>query len=404
MKYYYQAKQRDGTPTAGEIEADSLAAARQSLRRDGLFVLSLTAQRSSKLASSSRGLSFRAKISRTDMLMMLSQLTIMCRSGVDLAEAIQNVSEHVNKPAFQKVLRAVHADISAGQSFSEALAKHPRVFDETFVAGVAAGEQSGTINDVLQRLTELIRADMKLRNAVGAMLVYPLVLCGVTFLVLNALVFFVLPQFAKVFDDLGKPAPPLTRMMLDVGAWISAHKILVLLLFGTAIVSFTLFRKTRIARRLWDRLSLNLSVVGQATRALTTGRIFRLLGTMISSGVPLIDSIRLCRGSSKNHLFRELFERVEDDVLHGEGLGRPLLKATFLPQGAAQMVATAERSGNLGSVLETIGEYFESEGERRIRDLVKILEPAVIVFLGVVVAAVVLSVVLPLLDVSTVSH
>lgn len=404
MKFYYQAKQRDGTPTAGETEADSLAAARQSLRREGLFVVSLTAQRASKLAASSRPMSLRAKISRTDLLMMLSQLTIMCRSGVDLAEAIHNVSEHVNKPAFQKVLEAVHADISAGQSFSEALARHPHVFDAAFVAGVAAGEQSGTINDVLQRLTELLRADMKLRNAVGAMLVYPAVLCGVTFLVLNALIFFVLPQFAKVFEDLGKPAPPLTRMMLDVGEWISAHKMLVPLFFGATVVSFTLFRKTSVARRFWDRLTLNLSVVGQATRALTTGRSFRLLGTMVSSGVPLIDSIRLCRGTTKNHLFRELFEQVEDDVLHGEGLGRPLLKSKFLPQGAAQMVATAERSGNLGSVLETIGEYFESEGERRIRDLVKILEPAVIVFLGVVVAAVVLSVVLPLLDVSTVSH
>lgn len=404
MKFYYQAKQRDGRPTAGETEADSLAAARQALRREGLFVVSLTAQRSPTLAAPSRSFSMRTKITRTDMLMMLSQLTIMCRSGVDLAEAIQNVSQQVNKPAFQKVLQSVHEDISAGKSFSEALARHPHVFDDTFVAGVAAGEQSGTINDVLQRLTDLIRADMKLRNAVGAMLVYPLVLCGVTFLVLNALIFFVLPQFAKVFDDLGKPAPPLTRMMLDAGGWISGHKILVVLGFGTVIVSFLLFRKTRIARRLRDRLTLNMSVVGQATRALTTGRAFRLLGTMISSGVPLIDSIRLCRGTSNNYLFRELFERVEDDVLHGEGLGKPLLKAKFLPQGAAQMVATAERSGNLGSVLETIGEYFESDGERRIRDLVKILEPAVIVFLGVVVAAVVLSVVLPLLDVSTVSH
>jgi type II secretory pathway component PulF len=403
MHYVYQAKRRDGTAAAGTLEADSLGSARQRLRHDGLFVVDLHPSIGLTRNAPSRPRR-GARVNRTDLLMMLSQLTIMVRSGVDLAEALQNVTEHVRKPAFRQVLQTVHEDISAGRSFSDALAKHPTVFDETFVAGVAAGEHSGTINQVLERLTDLIRADQKLRNTVSAMLAYPLVLCGVTFLVLNALIFFVLPQFAKVFDDLGKPAPPLTRMMLDFGGWVSSHKLLVLLSMAAIVGGAACFRRTRLARQLGDSLSLNLVGVGQATRALITGRLFRLLGTMLSSGVPLIESIRLCRRTSRNHRFRELFEQVEDDVLHGEGLGKPLLQATFLPQGAAQMVATAERSGNLGSVLQTVGEYFESEGERRLRDLVKLLEPAVIVFLGVVVAAVVLSVVLPLLDVSTISR
>jgi type II secretory pathway component PulF len=145
-------------------------------------------------------------------------------------------------------------------------------------------------------------------------------------------------------------------------------------------------------------------VVGGATSAICTGRTFRLMGVMLMSGVPLVDAIRLCRLASRNRLFRELFDDVESDVLHGEGLGRRLLASPILPAGAAQMVATAERSGKLGEVLKMVGEYFEDEGERRLREVVKIIEPAVIVLLGVVVAGVALSVVLPLLDVSTVTQ
>src|SRR6056297_1230115 len=357
MQYVYRAKRRDGTPVAGRLEADSLGGARQSLRNDGLFVVDLHPASGLPRAAPARpGRGGRGgRVNRTDLLMMLSQLTIMVRAGVDLAEALQNVTEHIRKPVFRQVLQTVHEDISAGRSFSDALAKHPAVFDATFVAGVAAGEQSGTINEVLMRLTDLIRADLKLRNTISAMLAYPLVLCGVTFLVLNALIFFVLPQFAKVFDDLGKPAPPLTRMMLDFGGWVSSHKLLVLLSMAAVLGGAAFFRQTRLARQLRDSLSLNLVGVGQATRALITGRLFRLLGTMLSSGVPLLESIRLCRRTSRNHRFRELFDRVEEDVLHGEGLGKPLLNSEWLPAGAAQMVATAERSGNLGSVLETVG-------------------------------------------------
>jgi type II secretory pathway component PulF len=163
-------------------------------------------------------------------------------------------------------------------------------------------------------------------------------------------------------------------------------------------------RQTDLVRRYWDYATLNFAVVRSSTRAISTGRTFRLLGTMLMSGVPLVDSIRLCRSAVKNRLFREMFEKVEHDVLHGEGLGKTLLATHFLPIGAAQMVVTAERSGKMGEVLKNVGEYFEDEGERHLRDLIKIAEPAVIVFLGVVVAGIVLSIMLPLLDVSTGSH
>lgn len=403
MKFQYQAKKRNGDATSGEVEAASIAEARQQLRSQGLFVSSLAPVKAGGTGKSSSGGGLRlfGRITKGDLVMMMSQLTIMCQSGVDLAEALENVAQQTTKPALRTVLEKVYADVANGCALSDALRKHPQAFDEMFVAGIASGEHAGTITQVLERLTYLIRGDLRLQSTVWSMLMYPMVLCGVTFVVLNALIFFVLPQFATVFETLEKPVPPLTKLLLDLGTFVRGHVVVVLGSFAAVVVGGAVVRKTQFVRRLWDYASLNVVLVRNATRALLTGRTFRMLGTMLMSGVPLVEGIRLCRSASRNQLFRELFTRVEQDVLMGEGLGKTLLAAPFLPVGAAQMVATAERSGKMGEVIKNVGEYYEDQGERSLRDLVKVAEPAVIVFLGVVVAGIVLSIVLPMLDVST---
>lgn len=402
-RFQYQARQRSGDEAVGEIEAASLLEARHLLRTQGLYVLALSpAQPASGLAARSKT-SWFSRTSKSDLVMLVSQLTIMCQSGVDLAEALQHVATQCTKPALREVLEQVHADVSSGCSFSESLRRHPRVFDESFVATIAAGEESGAITAVLERLSYLLRGDVRLMNTVWSMLMYPIVLCSVTFLVVNALLFFVLPQFAQVFTTLGKPVPPLTGALLALGSFMQEHAVpLIVGLILCTLAGYT-WRNAEIVRRFWDHVTLNMVLVRDATRALLTGRSFRLLGTMLMSGVPLVDGIRLCQRAVKNRLFRELFSEVERDVLHGAGMARPLLAARFLPPGAAQMVVTAERSGRMGEVLKNIGEYYEDQGEQSLRSVVKVAEPAVVVVLGVVVAGVVLSIIIPMLDVSTMS-
>jgi type II secretory pathway component PulF len=399
MQFYYQAIERGGAAAQGQIEAATLVEARTQLRGRGLFVTSIN-----ELADQTPIKTRTRRTKKADVVMLFSQLTIMTHSGVPLTEALESCAEQCPKPAFRQIIQALHDEVSSGSTFANALTRHPGAFDEALIAAVAAGEQSSAITEVLDRLTYLMRADMRLRNAVLSMLSYPLVLCAMTFLVFNALIFFVLPQFSQVFLELGQPAPPLTQFLLDLGETVRGNLLTIVVVGGGLLALAYSARNAEAARRLWDHLTLNLMVVGGATSAICTGRTFRLMGVMLMSGVPLVDAIRLCRLASRNRLFRELFDDVESDVLHGEGLGRRLLASPILPAGAAQMVATAERSGKLGEVLKMVGEYFEDEGERRLREVVKIIEPAVIVLLGVVVAAVALSVVLPLLDVSTVTQ
>lgn len=402
MYFNYQAKKRSGDGVSGQLEADSLQAARQQLRAQGLFVTHIAPLEQSRSSRPAINTSpWKGRVTKTDLVMAMSQLTIMTQSGVDLAEALENIAQQATKPAIRSVWGQVLADVSGGVPFSDAMRNHPHIFDETIVASIASGEHTGNMAEVLKRLTDLLRSDMRLHSTIWSMLMYPIVLCGVTVAVLCALIFFVLPQFATVFESLDKPAPPFTQLLLNFGAYVRGNLILVLSTAGGVVALVAAFRRSPPMCRLWDHATLNVIFVRDATRALLTGRSFRMLGTMLISGVPLVDGLRLCQSAAKNNQFRKLFERVEREVLLGEGLGVTLLAAKFLPPGAAQMVATAERSGSLGEVIKQVGEYYEDVGERQLRDLIKVLEPAVIVVLGIIVAGIVLSMVLPMLDVST---
>ncbi len=313
------------------------------------------------------------------------------------------VSSHCNQGTLREALHAIYLDVTNGVSASAALRKHVDIFGEAYVSSIAAAEASGTVDKVLGRLTDMLRNQIRLESSLKSVAAYPLVLMGVASVVLTVLVFFVLPQFAKVFISLNRPAPPFTALLLDSATFVRAN---VLALGIAAVFAGWAVRQaaaTPVARQKWDWFVLNFRLLRGAMRSLLAGRSFRLLATMLQSGVPLLDAVGMCKTSIGNYLFRQMYDDIERDVVSGNGIGGAVARATFIPAGAAQMIGTAEHTGKLGEVMELIGEFYEDEGERSIRQAIKLLEPAIIVVMGVVVAAVVLSVILPLLDVSTIS-
>jgi type II secretory pathway component PulF len=345
--------------------------------------------------------SLRRQVSRKDLVAMTSQLAIMTRSGVDVSSALQSLVRQQKSPAFRAILAEVHDTVLAGTSLSQALSKYPRAFNGTYVASVAAGEASGQLSEVLSQLAALLRSQMKLANSLRAMMAYPVMLSGVSGLVLLALLLFVLPKFETIFADFEAPLPAITRVLLAISAELR-HRFW---LWGPALLTWLagaiLFLRSQTGRQLWDRAVLHLYVLRDVTRNLLIGRTCRLLGIMIDSGVPLLESLALVRNSVKNSLYRRLFDRLEDDVVNGRGLATALLESEFVPGAAAEMVVTAEKTGTLGSVTRMIGEHYEEEGEARLKELVAVAEPAITVVMGLVVAVIVMSVMLPLFDLSS---
>jgi type II secretory pathway component PulF len=410
MQFAYTAKAKDGQPASGVLAADSLPQAQRQLRQQGLFVVSVAPARrggTATTAASSRGMGlFRRKgrVSKKELLAFTSQLAIMSKAGIDVAGAVQSLQKQAASPALRATLEAVYQDVIGGKAFSVALNNHVEVFGQAYVASVAAGEASGRLSDVLARLASIQRNEVRQRATRRAMLAYPTVLTVVAGVVILGLMFFVLPQFTGVFAQFDVELPWITQVLLAVSLELRSRWWLWIGLAAAAVTGLISLRNHPAGRRMLDRFVLNAAGIRDVSRALLTGRTFRLLGIMIESGVPLVDGLRLTRSSIGNSLYRGLFETLEHDVVNGRGLSEALAAASFVPSGAAEMVATAERTGTLGSVAEVIGEYYEEEGETRLREMTTMIEPLIIVVMGVVVACIVLAVMLPMFDFATLAQ
>lgn len=402
MRYAYRAKSIGGETASGLLVADSPALAQQQLRQQGLFPMSLTPAGEKAAGPRSSSFSFRRRrVSRKELMALTSQLAIMTKAGIDVAGAIQSLVRQCPNPALKATLERVHQDILSGKPVSVALRNQGHVFGEAYVASVAAGEASGRLAEVLGRLAAMQRTELRQQSTRRAMMAYPIVLASVSVLVILGLMFFVLPQFAGVFDRFGMTLPTITQVLLWISAELRSRWWLWMGAVVAAIYCFTAWRKSPSGKRAWDHMLVNAAMIRDITRSLVTGRAFRLLGIMIDSGVPLIEALRLTRSSISNSVFRDLFDRLEREVLNGRPLAEALAAAPFVPNGATEMISTAERTGTLGMVTQVIGEFYEEEGETRLRELATMIEPLVIVVMGVVVACVVLSVMLPMFEFAT---
>lgn len=409
MDFAYTARRIDGTSSNGRLQADSLQDARLLLRQQGLFVLALNnagraaVAETANAVASTAGLFSRKKVSRNEIMILTSQLAIMSQSGVELAEAIGNLATTTKNPQLSETLHGVNAALEEGIQLSAALRAYPGIFDEVFVSAIKAGEASGKMTQVLQRLATMLRNEDRMRSAIRGALAYPAVLLMIAFVVLFAVVFFVLPQFSKVFKDIGLVPPATTAILLGVGSFIRERVVLCLGGAVVFVIGMVCFSRTLTCRKLIDRIWLNSVISRSAARCLTTGRVFRLLGMMLASGIPLLESLQLCARSMSSAQFQDLMKTLEHEVTLGHMIGPVLSSCSFLPSGAAQMVVTAERSGKLAEVFDLIGVHYEDDGERQLKDLVKLLEPAVIVVMGVLVGFIVASVMLPLFEFSSAS-
>lgn len=336
-----------------------------------------------------------------ELVLITTQLCIQVGSGQDLGEALRSLSRRVQNPATSRALADLWRSIESGMAFSEALQAQAEVFGPTFAATVSAGEASGQLPNVLLRLKELLRNELKLRNTVRSMLVYPAVLAVVGSLVMTAMIFFVLPQFTKVYISMERPAPLFTQLLLDAGMF--CRNWWWLLVSGAAVGALILWKvaQTPAAIRVRDRWVLSFPITSGVVRNLVTGRVFALIGTMLRSGVPLLEAMRLAASTVNNALFRELFISVESEILGGRPMAPLMAGSPCLPEGTSDLISTAETSGDLASVMCAIGDFYQEEGEQQLRSLVKILEPAIIVVMGTVVAGLVLAIMLPLIKLTS---
>jgi type II secretory pathway component PulF len=344
------------------------------------------------------------RVRKNDLADMTAQLAIMTKSGVDLASALSSLAVQTDRPFLADVLRDVHELVLSGNTLSEALRQHERVFDAAYIATIAAAEASGKMSEVLQQLAEMQRAELRLRRSIKSLLTYPVMLTVISGAVIVTLVLLVLPRFADIFSQYNMALPITTQAMLGASRELRERWWLWGTLLAAGIGGTIAWRVTEQGRRMIDSLLINGAIVRNVSRPLFIGRTCRMLGLLLASGVPLLEGLRLCRKTIGNLVYRDLLDELIESVVNGRGLAPSLEHAQIVPVSAREMLGTAERTGNLGEVAAMLGSYFEEDAETRMRSLVRLLEPAITVGMGLIVAAIVMSVMLPIFDLSTMSQ
>jgi len=404
MQFTYTAKSNSGDIQTGIVDADDVDGAKRALREKSLFPIDVRQKGAASRWAMLTGRTPKAGLKKRDLLSVTTQLAIMTKSGVDLASAFESLAQQSSNERVRKVLQRIHEDVTGGKAVSEAMRLQAEVFGDAYVASVAAGEAAGQLPEVLGRLADLQRSEIRNRATIRTLLAYPILLATVSSSVVTCLVLFVLPRFQSIFEQFEVPLPTITQVLVAVSDVLRHFTFIWVPLVLAAIAGMIASRYTASGRRWWDRALLNTIVIRDITRAFYIGRTFRLLGLMIESGVPLLEGLQLTRNAVRNSLYRDLFKELEEAILNGRGLASSLIKAGFVPPVAAEMVLTAERTGTLGMVTELMGAHYEEEGESRLRELATILEPLIIVTMGVVVATIVVSVMLPMFDIATLAR
>lgn len=349
-------------------------------------------------------LSFGGGVPAQERVNFTSQLAMMSAAGVSVSGALKSVIRQCQRPVFKTILETIQDDVLSGSSLSSALKKHPKLFDGAYVATVAAGEASGKMQEVLAQLAELQRAELRLKRTIRGLLVYPVLLTVVSFSVIMTLVIFVLPRFASIFEQYEIALPMVTQLLMGTAEELRTRWWVWGPVAGAAVAGAVAARTTTAGREFVDKALLRSPGIKKVTQTLIGARVCRLLGLLIASGVPLLDCLRLLRQAVSNCLFHELTLELEDAVTNGGSLSEALEGNEVLPGSAAEMIATAEKTGRLGEVSLMMGAHYEEEGQALARQLVSVIEPLVTIVMGGVVAVVVLAVMLPVFDIATLAQ
>ncbi len=394
MTFSYQARDGSGNIVNGIQDAINEDNAVTSLMGRGLMVLSLQQK-----AAASRKKNKVLTVKETDLVLFTRQLATMIEAGISLTQALTALYEQCD-PKRQKNLRNVISDVTArvqsGETFNESIAKHPRVFNRLFVSMVKAGETGGLLSEILDRLAGFLEASARLRKKVKSAMTYPVIVICIAFLITTFLIVRVVPVFGEIFKDFGAQLPAPTQFLIDLSDFIRARWYFMILGIGGTIFGTRAFLRTTRGRQLSDRWKLKLPVFGPLVHKICMSRFSRTFAQLIRSGVPILEVLDIVGGSSGNHVVEESINGVSADVEKGDNLSVALSKKKIFPPMMLRMVAAGESTGRIDTMLEKMADFWDEEIEALLDAMTSLIEPLLIVFLGVIVGGIVIAMFLPI--------
>jgi general secretion pathway protein F len=403
--YAYKGVTQAGRSTRGFVDAESARAARSKLRRDGVFLTELAesaAPASAPTRAGTRGLSLARlrRVSMLDLALATRQLSTLVGAGVPLVQALSALAEQVESARLKGVIGQVRDRVNEGASLADAMAQ-AGPFSELYVGMVRAGEAGGALEQVLARLADYLESQVRLRNKVGSILIYPAVMFGFACLVVAVMVTAVIPQITELLASLDQPLPWFTRLILAVSDFARSWWWAVLAVGVLALVVARAVVRTQAGRARFDALKLGLPLVGRVVRLLAISRFTRTLSTLLSGGLPIVRALDISKHVANNMVLGSAIDAARDSVTGGASLAQPLRLSGQFPPLVVHMVEVGERSGELEPMLEKVAQTYEEQVETSVTRLTALLEPLLILVMVVVVIVIIAAVLVPLLQITT---
>ena len=403
--FTYKGLKSDGGVVAAEITAaDERAAARQ-LRSQGITVQSLAAKRAAAggfdLASLPVIGSFLGGVRSRDVSVFTRQFATMISAGLPLVQCLQALGQQAERKRFQEIIARVAADVEGGATLSEAMARHPRVFDELYVNLVHVGEIGGVLDSMLARLAMYMEKSDALKHRVRTATVYPILVMTVALGVVTFLLIFIVPIFTKFYDQAGVALPAPTQAIVGLSRFVVNYWYGILLGAGLTFFGFRAWYRTEPGRLTVDRFLLRAPIFGVLLRKIAVARFTRTLSALISGGVPILDALKITAKTAGNRIVENAVMDARERVTAGQTLAEPLRQSKVFPAMVVQMVSVGEQTGALDNMLSKVADYYEDEVDVAVSGLTALLEPIMIVFLGIVVGGIVISMYLPIFQVIT---
>ncbi len=398
--FEYKVRDKTGNVQSGEIEGSSQTAVARALREKGYTPLKIDEQRSSALDKELHLPGFKDRVKQKDLTVFSRQLATMVNSGLTLVRALTVLEAQTESLVLAGVIGDIRRKVEGGTSLSESLAAHPKVFNNLYVSMVRAGEAGGALDETLNRLADTLEAAMKLRSQVKSAMAYPIVVLSLVVLIVVAMLVFIVPIFQRMYEDLGGELPLPTQLLINISsALTSLWWIIVILLIG-GLVAFRRWIATDTGRHAWDGFKLKVPVLGSLVQKVAISRFARTLSVLSRTGVPVLQALEIVSVTSGNSQVADAVSDVQASVKRGESLAEPLDDHDVFPPMVTHMISVGEETGAMDAMLEKVADFYDGEVEDTVNALTSLIEPILIIVMGVAVGGILICLYLPMFNIA----
>jgi type IV pilus assembly protein PilC len=395
--FLWEGKTAQGKVMKGEMEAANQQAVLARLRSQRIQPIPTRVREKGKGLEKEITLpGFGAKVTAHDVMLFTRQFATMIDAGLPIVQGLEILSQQSENKAFRNIIRVIKQDVEGGFTLADALKKHPKAFDDLYVNMVAAGEVGGVLNTILNRIALFIEKSAKLKSKVKGAMIYPCTIIAVAVGVVTILLLYVIPVFAELYGGMGKALPAPTQITINMSNWFRAYFVYMAIGVGILVAAIRFYYKTPQGRTVIDGIMLKMPIIGDLLRKVAVARFSQNMSILLSSGVPILDGLAITAKTAGNRVVEKAIMDARVSISQGKTVAEPLTESKIFPPMVCQMVAIGENTGALDAMLNKIADFYEEEVDNSVANLTSLMEPLIMVVLGVILGGLVISMYLPI--------